>query len=93
VTGQILRVRWADGEESTVVPSVGSLRVLGKATRQGSSRTAPPRPAKVGAAKSPAKAAKPPAKAAKSAKAPTKVAKAPKSASSKKASGKKTSAK
>ena len=30
VTGTLLRVRWSTGEESTVVPSMGSLTVVGK---------------------------------------------------------------
>jgi hypothetical protein len=30
VTGSLLRVRWATGEESTFVPSMGSLAVVGK---------------------------------------------------------------
>jgi hypothetical protein len=30
VTGSLLRVRWSTGEESTVVPSMGSLAVVGK---------------------------------------------------------------
>ncbi len=30
VTGSLLRVRWSTGEESTVVPSMGSLTVVGK---------------------------------------------------------------
>lgn len=29
VDGQMIRVRWDDGNESVVVPSVGSLRVVG----------------------------------------------------------------
>ncbi len=30
VSGTLLRVRWATGEESTVVPSMGSLEITGK---------------------------------------------------------------
>ncbi|MGA3354961.1 MAG: DUF1918 domain-containing protein [Acidimicrobiales bacterium] len=30
VTGSLLRVRWSTGEESTFVPSIGSLTVVGK---------------------------------------------------------------
>jgi hypothetical protein len=30
VTGSLLRVRWSTGEQSTVVPSMGSLAVVGK---------------------------------------------------------------
>src|ERR1035438_7794760 len=30
VTGSLLQVRWSTGEESTVVPSMGSLTVVGK---------------------------------------------------------------
>jgi hypothetical protein len=30
VTGSLLRVRWSTGEESTVVPSMGSLAIVGK---------------------------------------------------------------
>ncbi len=30
VTGSLLRVRWSTGDESTVVPSMGSLAVVGK---------------------------------------------------------------
>ncbi|MBO0713336.1 MAG: DUF1918 domain-containing protein [Acidimicrobiales bacterium] len=29
VDGQMIRVRWDDGNESVLVPSVGSLRVVG----------------------------------------------------------------
>ncbi len=31
VTGSLLRVRWAGGEESTIMPSMGSLVVVGRA--------------------------------------------------------------
>src|ERR1019366_4292992 len=34
VTGSLLRVRWSTGEESTVVPSMGSLAVVGKTRLQ-----------------------------------------------------------
>ena len=36
VTGSLLRVRWSTGEESTVVPSMGSLAVVGKQSGSGS---------------------------------------------------------
>ena len=39
VVGSLLRVRWSSGEESTVVPSVGSLRVVGKVRQPPGSRT------------------------------------------------------
>ena len=35
VTGSLLRVRWSTGEESTVVPSMGSLAVVGKQSASG----------------------------------------------------------
>jgi orotidine-5'-phosphate decarboxylase len=35
VTGSLLRVRWSTGEESTVVPSMGSLTVVGKQSGSG----------------------------------------------------------
>ena len=38
VTGSLLRVRWSTGEESTVVPSMGSLAVVGKRSGGGSRR-------------------------------------------------------
>src|ERR1035438_4843082 len=34
LTGSLLRVRWSTGEESTVVPSMGSLAVVGKTRLQ-----------------------------------------------------------
>ena len=38
VTGALLRVRWSTGEESTVVPSMGSLAVVGKRSGGSASR-------------------------------------------------------
>ncbi len=38
VTGSLLRVRWSTGEESTVVPSMGSLAVVGKQSGGGGRR-------------------------------------------------------
>ena len=38
VTGSLLRVRWSTGEESTVVPSMGSLAVVGKQSGSGGRR-------------------------------------------------------
>jgi hypothetical protein len=38
VTGSLLRVRWSTGEESTVVPSMGSLAVVGKQSSSGGRR-------------------------------------------------------
>jgi hypothetical protein len=35
VTGSLLRVRWLTGEESTVVPSMGSIAVVGKQSGSG----------------------------------------------------------
>ena len=35
VTGSLLTVRWSTGEESTVVPSMGSLAVVGKHSGSG----------------------------------------------------------
>ncbi|MGO9334622.1 MAG: DUF1918 domain-containing protein [Acidimicrobiales bacterium] len=35
VTGSLLRVRWSTGEESTVVPSMGSLAVVAKQSGRG----------------------------------------------------------
>ena len=35
VTGSLLRVRWSTGEESTFVPSMGSLAVVGKQSGSG----------------------------------------------------------
>ena len=40
VTGSLLRVRWSTGEESTVVPSMGSLRGRREAVGQWWSQTA-----------------------------------------------------
>src|SRR3712207_5848318 len=40
LAGSMLRVRWASGEESTVIPGPGTLTVLGPATR-GRSRPRP----------------------------------------------------
>ncbi len=37
-TGSLLRVRWSTGEESTVVPSMGSLAVVGKQSGGGGRR-------------------------------------------------------
>ena len=47
LSGSMLRVRWASGEESNVVPGPGTLVVLGPATRGGSR----PRPQTSAAAK------------------------------------------
>jgi hypothetical protein len=38
VTGSLLRVRWSTGEESTVVPSMGSLALVGKQSGGGGRR-------------------------------------------------------
>ncbi len=38
VTGSLLRVRWSTGEESTVVPSMGSLTIVGKQSGSGARR-------------------------------------------------------
>jgi orotidine-5'-phosphate decarboxylase len=38
VTGSLLRVRWSTGEQSTVVPSMGSLAVVGKRSGGGARR-------------------------------------------------------
>jgi len=38
VVGSLLRVQWSSGEESTVVPSVGSLMVVGKARQRSGNR-------------------------------------------------------
>jgi hypothetical protein len=38
VTGSLLRVRWSTGEESTVVPSMGSLAVVEKHSGSGGRR-------------------------------------------------------
>jgi hypothetical protein len=35
VDGQMIRVRWDDGNESVLVPSVGSLRVVGREGEHG----------------------------------------------------------
>ena len=35
VAGALLRIRWASGQESTLVPAPGSLTVLGRAKRSG----------------------------------------------------------
>jgi hypothetical protein len=45
VIGQLLRIRWATGEESTVVPGPGAVAVIGK-VRASRARKAPV-PAKV----------------------------------------------
>ncbi len=38
VTGSLLTVRWSTGEESTVVPSMGSFAVVGKQSGGGGRR-------------------------------------------------------
>src|ERR1039458_8725136 len=65
VSGRLLRVRWSSGEESTVVPAVGSVTVIAKAKapsgRSGRDRTtAGPRRVRKKAAKvsAPAKSVK-----------------------------------
>ena len=35
VTGSLLRIRWSTGEESTIMPAMGSLVVVGKAKSRG----------------------------------------------------------
>ena len=69
-TGNLLRVRWSTGEESTVVPSVGSLTVLPPG-RSRARRAAPKQAAPVKKA-APAKQAAPAKKAAKQAAPPAK---------------------
>ena len=76
VSGSLLRVTWSGGEESTILPSMGSLVVVGKvrgprAKKAVSTTKAPPRrPSKKPAKKTPyqegpaKKAAKAPAKKA-----------------------------
>lgn len=50
VVGSLLRVKWATGEESTFVPAMGSLIVVGRA-RSGSKRRSGPAHARSGATK------------------------------------------
>jgi len=56
VTGSLLRVRWSTGEESTILPSMGSIEVIGK-TRSPTAKKAaklaakPTKPSKVSAVK------------------------------------------
>jgi hypothetical protein len=93
VSGSLLRIRWASGEESSLIPGPGTINVLksgsgsAPATKKAAAKKATPKkapPAKK--AKAPAKKAKAPAKKAsvpaKKAKAPAKKA-APKKASKK----------
>ncbi|MHB1488208.1 MAG: DUF1918 domain-containing protein [Acidimicrobiales bacterium] len=49
VTGHLVRVKWSSGEESTVVPAVGSLVVIGKV--KVASKQAKPSKAKLSKAK------------------------------------------
>ena len=42
VNGGLLRIRWSSGEESTVMPSMGSLLVVGKAKAKPVSKAAAP---------------------------------------------------
>ena len=47
VTGQLLRIRWSTGEESTLVPGPGSVAVIGKAkSSPGRKASAPAKAAK-----------------------------------------------
>lgn len=84
VNGAMLRIRWSTGEETTVVPAVGSITVVSRATGRAqvarAGRAATPGPAKA------AKAAKA-TKASKAAK-PAKTTKAPKAAKATKAARK-----
>lgn len=61
VTGQLLRIRWSSGEESTFVPGPGSLTIVGQF--KAPSATEAPAPVKADKAKkapAPAKAARSP---------------------------------
>ena len=99
VSGALLRIRWATGEESSLIPGPGTMTVLGRGSAPAAPKKSVPKkaapkkapPAKK--AKAPAKKAKTPAKTtkapAKKAKAPAKKAKAP----AKKTAAKKTAKK
>jgi hypothetical protein len=87
VSGALVRVRWSSGEESTIMPSMGSLVVVGKGkarAQKGASakKTPAQKAAKAPAKKTPAKkAAKAPAKKARKASGKRKGSPAPKSSS------------
>jgi len=50
VVGQLLRIRWSTGEESTVVPGPGAVAVIGKVRAPSSQKgTAPTKAAKAAA--------------------------------------------
>src|SRR3954467_4659680 len=98
VSGALLRIRWASGEESSLIPGPGTMSVMGggSGSAPASKKATPAKKAKVPAkkAKAPAKKATAPAKKAK---APAKKAKVPakkaKSSSTKKAAPKKAAKK
>jgi hypothetical protein len=90
VAGTLLTIRWGSGEESTLIPGPGSMRVVqggGRASKNSPAKKAPAKTAtakKVPAKKAPAKKA--PAKKAAKASQPAKAQKAaPKKATAQKA--------
>jgi hypothetical protein len=42
VIGQLLRIKWSTGEESTVVPGPGAVAVIGKARKSSGKKVAAP---------------------------------------------------
>ena len=66
-SGSLLRVRWASGEESTIMPSMGSVLVVGKARAGGRKSAAGKQPAapKPGSGESAGRSTRPSAKSAK----------------------------
>jgi hypothetical protein len=55
VSGGLLRIRWSTGEESTLMPSMGSLVVVGK-TRSGGAKKAATKSASKASAATPKRA-------------------------------------
>lgn len=51
VVGQLLRIRWSTGEESTVVPGPGAVAVTGKVRASSSKKTTAPAKATTSAKK------------------------------------------
>jgi hypothetical protein len=90
VSGALLRVAWSSGEESTIMPSMGSLVVVGRA--KGASAGPRPRQAKPPAKRSAARTESdrsPPRTATKAAKSPTRKSGKPSSRKAAKAPARK----
>jgi hypothetical protein len=47
VSGALLRIRWATGDETTMVPGPGSVEVVGKVRKASGKKTGTKRPAPV----------------------------------------------